>query len=103
MLRILFRLFIIGCITALSACGQQAPHGYVGYLFFAQGNYLTRFSLRDGSISVVANFGDMTIREIKPFGEKRLFLAGTAAIGQKTVPRISWIDLETGEKVSQYS
>ena len=45
----------------------------------------------------------MTIRDVDRFGDKRLFLTGTAAIGQKTVPRISWIDLETGEKVSQFS
>jgi len=89
--------------VTLSACGPQKPHGYTGYLYFAQGNYLSRFSLRDGSLSVASNFGDMTIREISPFGESRLFLAGTAAINRKTIPRISWIDLETGEKVAQYS
>lgn len=89
--------------SLLSACGPAQIPGYAGYLYFAQGSYLSRFSLRDGSISVVANFGDMTIREINRFGDKRLFLTGTATIGRKTVPRISWIDLETGEKVSQYS
>jgi hypothetical protein len=45
----------------------------------------------------------MKIREISPIGENRLFLTGTVAIEKKTVPRISWIDLETGEKVAQYS
>lgn len=103
MTRFLSLFSMILMITALAACGPQLPHGYTGYLYFAQGNYLSRFSLRDGSLSVVANFGDMTIREISAFGENRLFLAGTAAIGQRAVPRISWIDLETGEKVSQYS
>lgn len=101
--RFLLRLPAVLLIVLLGACGPQQPHGYVGYLYFAQGSYLSRFSLRDGSISVVANFGDMTINGINRFGDTRLFLAGTAAIGQKTVPRISWIDLETGEKVSQYS
>lgn len=96
-------LIIIFLAAGLSACGPQQPHGYTGNLYFSQGNYLTRFSLRDGSISVVANFGDMKIREISSFGEDRLFLAGTAAIGRRTTARISWIDLDTGEKVSQYS
>jgi hypothetical protein len=97
---LLLTLFLF---AALNACGPQQPHGYTGYLYFAQGNYLSRFSLRDGSLSVVANFGNMTIREISPFGENRLFLTGTATISRKTAPQISWIDLETGEKVSQYS
>jgi hypothetical protein len=97
-------LFSIALLTAtLGACSPKPPHGFTGYLYFAQGNYLTRFSLRDGSLSVAANFGDMSIREISAFGENRLFLAGTAAINRRTVPRISWIDLETGEKVAQYS
>lgn len=98
-----FRFSLTLIFAALSACGPQNPAGYTGYLYFAQGNYLTRFSLRDGSLSVAANFGDMTIREISRFGENRLFLTGTAAIGDRTVPRISWIDLDTGEKVAQYS
>lgn len=97
-------LFSIVLLTAtLGACGPKPTHGFTGYLYFAQGNYLSRFSLRDGSLSVAANFGDMSIREISAFGENRLFLAGTAAINRRTVPRISWIDLETGEKVAQYS
>jgi len=100
----LFFLLSIALMTmTLGACSPKPPHGYTGYLYFAQGNYLTRFSLRDGSLSVTANFGDMSIREISAFGENRLFLAGTAAINRRTVPRISWIDLETGEKVAQYS
>jgi hypothetical protein len=103
MTRFLSLFSMVLLMAALSACGPQPPHGYTGYLYFAQGNYLTRFSLRDGSLSVVANFGDMTIREINAFGAKRLLLSGTAAIGRKTTPRISWIDLETGEKVAQYS
>jgi hypothetical protein len=103
MARFFSLISMVVLIATLTACGPQPPHGYTGYLYFAQGNYLTRFSLRDGSLSVVANFGDLTIREISAFGENRLFLSGTAAIGRKTTPRISWIDLETGEKVSQYS
>ncbi len=103
MTRFFFLLSLAVLMSALTSCGRQPPHGYTGYLYFAQGNYLTRFSLRDGSLSVVSNFGDLTIREISAFGDNRLFLSGTAAIGRKTTPRISWIDLETGEKVSQYS
>lgn len=90
-------------IVALGACSPEDPDGYTGYLYFAQGNYLTRFSLRDGNLSVAANSGDLAIREISRFGESRLFLTGTAAIGDRTVPRISWIDLKTGEIVSLYS
>lgn len=103
MTRFSFLLSIALLTATLGACGPEPPHGFTGYLYFAQGNYLTRFSLRDGSLSVAANFGDMSIREISAFGENRLFLAGTAAINRRSVPRISWIDLETGEKVAQYS
>jgi hypothetical protein len=101
--RFFFFFTIALTLACLAACGPRTSHGYTGYLYFAQGNYLTRFSLRDGSLSVAANFGDMNIREISAFGENRLFLTGTAAISRRTVPRIYWIDLETGEKVAQYS
>lgn len=103
MTRFFFLFLIVLLIATSGACGPKPSHGFTGYLYFAQGNYLARFSLRDGSLSVAANFGDMSIREISAFGENRLFLAGTAAINRKTVPRISWIDLETGEKVAQFS
>lgn len=101
--RFIFLLLAVLACAFPGACSRQPPHGYTGYLYFAQGNYLTRFSLRDGSLSVAANFGDMTLREISAFGENRLFLTGTATINRRTIPRISWIDLETGEKVAQYS
>jgi hypothetical protein len=106
-LLVLPKLFIWISLAVLftmpGACGPQQPPGYTGYLYFAQGNYLTRFSLRDSSLSVVANFGDISIREISSFGDHRLFLTGTGAISRRTIPRISWIDLKTGEKVAQYS
>lgn len=87
----------------LAACGPAEPSGYHGALYFGKGPYLMRFSLSDGSLSVVDNLGDKTIREVSRFGRDRLLIAETALVNRRTVARISWIDPETGESSALYS
>jgi hypothetical protein len=62
-----------------------------------------RFSMRDSSLEAVTNLGNKRIREISRFGSDRLLISETATVSQKTVARISWIDLETGEAQALYS
>ena len=87
----------------LYACGAPEPSGYHGALYFGQGPYLMRVSLADGSLSVVNHLGDRKIRELSPFGPGRLLVAETASVNSRNVPRISWMDLQTGQVSVLYS
>jgi hypothetical protein len=93
------------CLLAatLAACGPQEPSAYRGDLYFGQGSYLMRFSLRDGSLVVVDNLGDKTIRDISGLGPDKLLIAESASVNRRSVSRISWFDLETGESSALYS
>lgn len=99
--------FTIGPATllavALAACGPDEAPPFHGELYFAQGSYLMRFNLREGSIAVVDNLGDKTVREISGLGPGKLLVAETATVNRRSVPRISWIDLATGESAALYS
>jgi len=95
--------FFVLAIGALVACAPPDQTGYHGALYFGQGSYLLRYGLRDGSLSVVDNLGDKSIRDISEFGEDKLLIAETASINRRTVPRISWFDLKTGQSVALYS
>lgn len=88
---------------ALLSCGSREQTEYHGDLYFGQGSYLMRLSLRDGGLSVVDNLGDKTIRDISAFGKGRLLVAETASINRRTVTRISWIDLKTTQATALYS
>lgn len=85
------------------SCGSSEDNAYHGYLYFAQGSYLMRFSLHDGSLSVVTNLGNKKIQEISQLGEGRLLISELASINRKNVAGISWLDLKTGRSESLYS
>jgi hypothetical protein len=94
---------IVLLAAALLSCGPAGQSGYHGGLLFGQGSYLMRFGLSDGSLSVVDNLGDKTIRELSPLGPDKLLIAETASVNRKNVARISWIDLQTGQSTVLYS
>ncbi len=103
-LRKLFHIsLIVVLLPLLAACQPSAGDRYSGYLYFTQGSYLMRFGMRDSSLEAVTHLGNKKIREISRFGSDRLLISETATISQKTVARISWIDLETGEAQTLYS
>lgn len=85
------------------SCDSRDEYVLHGYLYFAKGPYLMRFSLRDGDLEVVTNLGNKTIREITQFGEGRLLISELASINRKEVARISWLDLKTGQSEALYS
>lgn len=89
--------------AALAACGPREPSAYRGDLYFGQGSYLMRFSLHDGSLAVVDNLGDKTIRDISGLGPDKLLIAESASVNRKSVSRISWFDLKTGESSALYA
>jgi hypothetical protein len=82
---------------ALPSCGPADKPVYHGELYFGRGSYLMRFNLHDGSLAVVDNLGDKTIREISSLGPDRLLIAETTPVNCRDVSRISWIDLKSGE------
>jgi hypothetical protein len=89
--------------AALAACGPREPSAYRGDLYFGQGSYLMQFSLRDGSLIVVDNLGDKTIRDLSGLGPDKLLIAESASVNRKPVARIAWFDLKTGESAALYS
>ena len=101
MLRIVLLLVLL--IPLFVSCGSPEKTAYHGYLYFAKGSYLLRFSLRDGSRSVVTNLGDKSVRHISHFRKNRLLIAGLASINRKNVSRISWVDVKTGQSEALYS
>ena len=103
MQKALFILLLILLVPTLWSCGSSEPTGYHGYLYFARGSYLIRFSLRDASLSVVTNLGNKSIRHISYFGENKLLIAELASINRKTVSRISWVNVKTGQSEALYS
>jgi hypothetical protein len=87
---------------ALVACDSQQPPAYKGALYFGQGAYLMRFSMRDASLSVAGRLGDARIRSITAMGPEYLLIAETASVNRMRVSRIAWFNLKTGESASLY-
>lgn len=97
-----YLITLLLCV-ALVSCDARQSTEYQGGLHFGQGSYLMRYSLRDGSLSVVGHLGDTVIREISPLRSDHLLIAETAWANERRVPRISWFSLETGESVDLYA
>jgi len=89
--------------AVLVSCGSAERGSYHGSLYYGQGPYLMQFSLGDGSVAVINNLGDRTIRDVGILGANALLIAETAWIQSKSVPRISWFDLNTGQSSVLYS
>lgn len=100
---ILTKLLFLCLVPLLVACQPSNEGIYSGYLYFTQGSYLMRFSMRDSSLEAVTQLGDTKIREISDFGEGRLLISGTASVNRKSVARISWLELRTGQERALYS
>ena len=88
--------------VVLAACDSQQPPAYQGTLYFGQGDYVMRFSLRDASFSVAGRLGDTSIRRIEAMGPEYLLITESASVNRIQVSRISWFNLKTGESASLY-
>lgn len=99
---LLLLLFILSVLTLVS-CGPRDQATYNGNLYYAQSNYLMRYGLEDGSLSVVTNLGDKTIRDVSGFLENRLLIAESISINRMNVRRISWVDVNTGQTFALYA
>lgn len=97
----LLTLLILGLL--LASCDGGSTQEYHGALYFGRGAYLLRFSLGDGSLSIAGHLGDTTIRQVTALGNDNLLIAESASVNRRRVPRISWVDLRTGETANLYS
>ena len=103
MRKTLLILLLLLLTPVLVSCGDKDQIRYQGYLYFAQSYYLMRYNLGDGSVSVVTNLGDKTIRDISIFLDNRLLIAESASINRKDVRRISWVDVNSGQTAALYA
>jgi len=62
-----------------------------------------RFSLTDGSISIVGHLGDTRIRQVTALGNDYLLIAESASVNRGRVARISWMNPKTGETADLYA
>ena len=90
-------------LSLLQSCEPQTRLELHGQLYFASGSYIGEFDLQQGASTIAANRGAVTIRNVSAFTGGRLLLAETAIVENQEVPRISWVDLDTGQAGTLYS
>ena len=84
-------------LTLLAGC-ERHPHPELrGHLFFASGQYLGLLDLRDGSTSVEANLGDVSIRRVAAYGEENLLLTVFGIVNHRETYRLMQYEIATGQ------
>lgn len=94
---------ILVLLPILQSCERGEQPELHGHLYFASGNYVGELDLAKGTSVIVANRGAVTIHDISGFGENRFLVAETAVVETREVPRISWVDIQTGQAETLYS
>jgi len=94
---------ILVLLPLLQSCERGEQFDLHGHLYFASGNYIGDLDLVKGTSVIVANRGAVTIHGISGFGDNRFLMAETAMVETREVPRISWVDIETGQAETLYS
>lgn len=87
----------------LAACGGEPAPKYHGFLYFGAGGYLGKFSLRDGSSSIVVSVGDANVREVDALHGSRLLLSLDAIENNRDVAKIVWFDTRTFQQSALYA
>jgi hypothetical protein len=67
-------LLLVAFVATVASCDVSEHKTLHGHLYFAAGNYVGLFDLRDSSSSAVANLGDVTIDHMGPFVGNDLIL-----------------------------
>jgi len=83
--------------SQLAGCERQSHPELRGHLFFGSGQYLGRLDLRDGSTSVEANLGDVSIRRVSAYGDENLLLTVFGIVNQKKSYRLMQYEIATGQ------
>ncbi len=61
------RVLLLVVLSLIASCDTSERKLLHGHLFFAAGNYVGQFDLRDSSSAAVANLGDVTIDHVSTF------------------------------------
>ena len=91
-------LFLAGML--LASCGSDERDELRGSLYFAAGEYLAAFDLRDGSTSVVANLGDAQILSLGPAVDNRLLLNILGTENRREILQLVLYDIETRQRLT---
>ena len=83
--------------TQLAGCEQPSYPELRGHLYFGSGQYLGRLDLRDGSTSVEANLGDVSIRRVSAYGDENLLLTVFGIVNHKETYRLMQYEIATGQ------
>jgi hypothetical protein len=83
--------------TQLAGCEQPSHPELRGHLYFGSGQYLGRLDLRDGSTSVEANLGDVSIRRVSAYGDENLLLTVFGIVNHKETYRLMQYEIATGQ------
>ena len=83
--------------TQLAGCEQPSHPELRGHLYFGSGQYLGRLDLRDGSTSVEANLGDVSIRRVSAYGDENLLLTVFGTVNHKETYRLMQYEIATGQ------
>jgi hypothetical protein len=85
-------------LLMLHLAGCEVAGGSEGYVYFAAGNYLGKLDLADGSSSIAASVGNMTIQQISRVDDTRLLLSVRATVDYLEIDRILRVDVVTGRR-----
>jgi hypothetical protein len=93
-------LFIAASLlfTRMAGCERQSHPELHGHLFFGSGQYLGRLDLRDGSTSVEANLGDVSIKRVGTYGDENLLLTVFGIVNHKETFRLMQYEIATGQR-----
>ena len=81
----------------LAGCEQPSHPELRGHLYFGSGQYLGRLDLRDGSTSVEANLGDVSIRRVSAYGDENLLLTVFGIVNHQETYRLMQYEIATGQ------
>ena len=87
----------VALLALTAGCEQQSHPELRGHLFFGSGQYLGRLDLRDGSTSVEANLGDVSIRRVAAYGDENLLLTVFGIVNHKESFRLMQYEIATGQ------
>lgn len=80
----LARYFLVMLLVAMCvACDTPDRPGPGGYIYFGSGNYLGKFSLRDGSSQIVAYLGDLSAIAVSPYSDGDFLLTVRRVVNQQ--------------------
>ncbi len=93
-------ILAVTAFVLLVACERAPSPEVLGSIYFGSGNYLAQLNLRNGSIDIVANIGDLEIQEISAKDDRYLLLNVFGRVNQVDSHRLVLFDLETRQQLT---